>query len=205
MDADKPRRKRRATEYRPVESVAEVAAGLHLSDATVEILRSHIANKEPLVARSIKKQKDDLQSIARQAADLARSIDGLPEGLVLFDAALFEADPLWRTRERAGVLSTIDMALQALRSVAAAASKVEATLPRENRSRPRSHAISLVACIAFAVKADGIQASDSEESRFIRICRAVFAEAGIHAGPEGPVKAFNERWRAAYVARGFCL
>lgn len=196
----------------------QVATEFNLSDETVRRLRSVIDGFKNMPASSRKQRtprekSKALEDIVERMRSLERKLRGLsneealPLDLQLHTAMLYQ-EPL---RKSEGTLTpTQDAILEILDRWAVAFEHVIDLAPNDGRKggrrSNRSFRMGFVMVVAAAVRASGMKASAAENSRFKRVCRACFRDAGLAIDPDGTVDEFaRDGTRADYVKLGYCL
>lgn len=166
--------------------------------------------------RSRRQQAISLAKIEDAAARLRGALHAIRNGeFIRFDCSLFEVAP-WlmghaddglpdEDRFLGGLIHALDVVAALERAAAAAADAIPNSGAAGGRPTTRGFFQSLVSCIAFVVVRDGIKPSRAPRSRFMRVCRAVFAAADIETDPEGYVRTFISEGRPGMRERRLCL
>ena len=196
----------------------QVATEFKLSDETVRRLHSIIDGAKNARAsgrkqRTPREKSKALEDIVERMRSLERKLRGLsnqealPLDLSLYNAGLYQ-EPL---RKSEGSLTpTQDAILETLDRWAVAFEHVISVTPndgrRGGRRSNRNFRMSFVVLVAVAVRASGMKASAAKDSRFKRVCRACFLDAGLDIDPDETVDEFaRDGTRADYVKQGYCL
>ena len=180
----------------------QVATEFKLSDETVRRLHSIIDGVKSSRAsgrqqRTPREKSKALEDIVERMRSLERKLRGLSneEALALdrrlYDAGIYQ-EPL---RKSEGSLTPAqDSILETLDRWAVAFEHVSKVAPGDGRSggrrSNRNFRMSFVVLVAVAVRASGMKASAADGSRFKRVCRACFLDAGLDINPDGTVDEF---------------